>query len=258
MPLHSSATPLRCPASRPCTALHCLPQPRDPLCALPLPPAPRATGSALADSPPFPTAPQVGLGAALGYRQAPASRPLPYSPTISALAVPRRTPARPRPASLHCAPTPPRAAPLRSPKLRFSAAPRPVRLPPGRAVAERLRPVASSAQPPGPPHRRSLPGPASHRTAGRDAWPAQALWGHGSAPPPRPTPSSGGLRKKTLTAGSRRVQSGPSGRYPDRRPRSHAPALSHMARHPRGRHNPRGPGGAPTCRKVPAACYSSP
>ena len=51
-------------------------------------------------------------------------------------------------ASPHCALAPPRAAPLRSPKLRFCAAFRLVRFRPDRTAAERLRPVASSAQPP--------------------------------------------------------------------------------------------------------------
>ena len=44
VPLHGSATPWRSPAPRPCTALH----------SLPLPLAPRATGSSLEYSPPFP------------------------------------------------------------------------------------------------------------------------------------------------------------------------------------------------------------
>ena len=193
---------------------------------------------------------QVSLRAALGYLQAPASSPLPYSPTISPLAIPRRTPARPRLASPHCAPTSPRAAPWGAPS--YASAPRLALC--GSPLVARL-PSACGLWPPQRSHpahpTAALPGPASHRTAGRDAWPAQALWAHGSSPPRRPTPSSGRLGKNTLRAGSRRVQSGPSGRCLDRRPRSHAPALSHMARHPRGRHKPRGPGGVPRAARSP-------
>ena len=93
-------------------------------------------------------------------------------------------------ASPHCTPVPPRAAPSRSPKLRYCAAPRPVRSRPDCAVAGRLRPVASSAQPPGPPRRRNLPVQACQHTTSRDVWPAQAQRGHGSAPPHRPSPGS--------------------------------------------------------------------
>ena len=108
VPLHGSATPLRNPAPRPCTALLCLPQPRDPLCALRLPLAPRASGSALAYSPAFPTSARVGLGTPLGYpcsRRAPDSHPLPYyapsnrpprPATPGSCSMPRlRTPRRP-------------------------------------------------------------------------------------------------------------------------------------------------------------------
>ena len=120
----------------------------------------------------------------------PARQPYNIRPTQSPVA-PLHGPAPPPCASPHCALAPPRSAPLRSPKLRFCAAPRPVRFRPDRAVAERLRPVASSAQPRCPPHYRNLPGPTCQHTTSRGAWAAQAQQCHGSVPLRRPSPGSG-------------------------------------------------------------------
>ena len=107
-------------------------------------------------------------------------------------------------------------------------------------------------------------------------------------PPPQPTrpsePSHHRPRRMACTGpmGSRQRPSAPAHaqlrgsqeEYPDRgqppRPeRSERPLPRRPAEEPhsgpipygtppRRRHNPRGPGGAPTCRKAPAVCYSSP
>ena len=105
VPLHSSATPWRSPAVHPCTGVHRLPQLRDPLCALALLLAPRATGSALEYWPPFPTAAQFSARrwttraaakhpeAAHPPHYAPSNRP-PRSATPSSCSVPRLRPPR--------------------------------------------------------------------------------------------------------------------------------------------------------------------
>ena len=197
VPQHSSATPLRCPASRPCTALHCLPQPRDPLCPLPLPPAPRATGSTLAYSPRFPTAAQVGLGAAWAT-----AKHLPAAPSPTALQYPPwQSPVAP----LHGPAPRPRIVLLRRPARRPFGAP-------SHASAPRLAlcgspPVARlpSAYGLWPPQRS----PPGYPTSA--AYPAQRAIAPPAAPHGLHRPY--GVTAAPLRAGPRLAQ-GVSGRIP--------------------------------------------
>ena len=96
--------------------------------------------------------------------------------------------------TLRCAPASPSTVPLHSPVQRPSPGPpsasaspqtAPLRIPANRIVDVRLRPVAFSAQPPGPPQPDAAsPARHSQRPAIHVAWPAQAHCGPPSAPAP--------------------------------------------------------------------------
>ena len=171
-----------------------------------------------------------------------------HSPTLNPCLDPRNSPAPSCPAqtpitpphspaplpctSPHCAPAP-HATLLHRLAPRSCMAPRlvPVRFRPDRAAAVRLRPVASSAQPPGPPQlaRRSLPGTRGlRRPNGVTAAPLRA----------RHRPAQG--RTGRQTAAPREA-----------RPTAATAPNAVATQHPRGRRDAHGPKSTPLCHHVP-------
>ena len=143
------------------------------------------------------------------------------------------------------------------PALRVCPRPRlrPCAFPANRAVDVRLRPVAFSAQPPGPPQPDAA-SPALQASA-------PPTTSHGlrrpiGVRPPRPRPPGSGAHGQNAPPAPAPARPRPNGRYSSSGSRSRAPTLPCGARHPRGRRDPRRPTSTPPCHQVPTPRYRGP